>query len=176
MDTVNIILEIIKYTLPSLIVFLTAYYLMKQYLGHQTMMKSMEIKNKDENTLTSVKLQAYERLTLFLERIQPYNLYLRLNSAEINAKALQNAMMIALQQEYEYNLTQQLYVSNNLWKIIKLAKDQTADIIAQCGDNVYNTDPAPALMEKINRVLTELKTSPIEHAKAAIRKEMELVI
>lgn len=176
METVNIILEIIKYTLPSLIVFATAYYLMKKFLDHQNIMKSMEIKSRDDGNLLSVKLQAYERLTLFLERIMPYNLYLRLHNSEMDAKSLQRAMMITLQQEFEYNLTQQLYVSNNLWKIITMAKDQTADIISQCGDKVYNTDPAPALMEKINRVMNEIKRSPIEHAKAAIRKEMELVI
>ncbi len=176
MTTVNIILEIIKYTLPSLIVFFTAYYLIKQYLGHQTIMKSMEIKGRDDAQLVSVKLQAYERLTLFLERIMPYNLYLRLNSKESSAKGLYTAMMIALQQEYEYNMTQQLYVSNNLWKIVKLAKEQTADIISQCGEHVSETDPSTALMDRIGVVMGSLKTNPIEQAKAAIRKEMELVI
>ncbi len=176
MDIITIILEIIKYTLPSVIVFLTAYYLLRQYLNHQTMMTAMDIKSRDDSTLISVKLQAYERLTMFLERIMPYNLYLRINTGEMSAKSLQQAMMIAIQQEYEYNMTQQLYVSRNLWEIVKLAKEQTADIISQCGDNVYNTDPANALMDKIGRVMNELKISPIEHAKAAIRKEMELVI
>jgi hypothetical protein len=176
MDIVGIILDILKYTLPSLIVFATAYYLLKQYLNHQTVLKSMEIKSKDDNTLTAVKLQAYERLTLFLERIMPYNLYLRLNNSELNAKTLQNAMLIALQQEYEHNLTQQVYISNNLWKIIKLAKDQTVDIISQCGDHVYNTEGTDALMNKINKVMNELKINPIEQAKAAIKKELELVI
>jgi hypothetical protein len=176
MDIVGIILDILKYTLPSLIVFATAYYLLKQYLNHQTVLKSMEIKSKDDNTLTAVKLQAYERLTLFLERIMPYNLYLRLNNSELNAKTLQNAMLIALQQEYEHNLTQQVYISNNLWKIIKLAKDQTVDIISQCGDHVYNTEGTDALMNQINKVMNELKINPIEQAKAAIKKELELVI
>lgn len=176
MDIITIILEIIKYTLPSLIVFLTAYYVLKQYLNHQTMMKSMDIKSRDDSSLVQVKLQAYERLTMFLERIMPYNLFLRLNSGDMNAKALQQAMMLAIQQEYEYNMTQQLYISRNLWEIIKLAKEQTADIISQCGDNVYNTDTPTVLMDKIGRVMNELKISPIEHAKAAIRKEMELVI
>ena len=170
------LLEILKYTLPSLIVFATAYYLLKKYLDHQVMMKSMEIKGRDDSQLITVKLQAYERLTLFLDRIMPYTLYLRLQSKEMSAKSLQSAMLVALQQEFEYNLTQQLYVSNNLWQIIKLAKEQTADIISQCGDHVYNTDPAPALMDKINKVMSELKTSPLDHAKMAIRKEMELVV
>ena len=176
MDTISTILDILKYILPSLVVFATAYYLLKQYLNHQTALKSLELKSKDDNTLTAVKLQAYERLTLFLERIMPYNLYLRLNNSDLNAKSLQNAMLIALQQEYEHNLTQQVYISNNLWKIIKLAKDQTVDIISQCGDHVYNTDGPDALMSKINKVMNELKMNPIEQAKAAIKKEMELVI
>ena len=61
-------------------------------------------------------------------------------------------------------------------KIIKLAKDQTARIIKQCGDKVYNTDPSSAIMDKINSVMNEIKTNPLEYAKAAIKKEMELVV
>ena len=86
----SILLEIIKYTLPSLIEFATAYYLMKQYLDTQIALKSMEIKTNSEQTLTSVKLQAYERLTLFLDRIMPYNLYLRLSTKDTSAKPLQS--------------------------------------------------------------------------------------
>ena len=176
MDIINIILEIVKFTLPSVIVFMTAYYLMKNYLDHQTNMKAMDIKSRAESTLVSVKLQAYERLILFLERIMPYNLYLRLKSNELNAKALQQAMILAIQQEYEHNMTQQLYVSKSLWRIIQMAKEQTVEIISKCGDNVNNTEDATALMDKISLVMAELKTNPIDHAKMAIKKEMELVI
>ena len=172
----QVFLEILKYTLPSLIVFLTAYFLLKQVLGQQTLIKSIDQKANQDQSALQLRLQALERLTLLLDRITPYNLYLRLNSPNLSAKDLQTSMMIAIQQEFEYNLTQQLYVSSNLWKIINLAKDQTVEIISQCGDKCYNTDPSQALMEKINRVTNEIKVNPIEQAKAAIRKELSLYI
>ena len=126
------VLEIIKYTLPSLIVFATSYYLLRQYLNNQYNMKALEMRSKYSQDAIPLKLQAYERLLLFCERINLHNLILRLKTSNMTNLELKNAMIISIQKEYEHNMAQQLYASQKLWDIITLAKNDTISIIGQC--------------------------------------------
>jgi len=80
---------------------------------------------KQENTKTAIglKLQAYERIILFLERIHPRNSILRFNLQDANALQLQKELIGAIRQEFDHNITQQLYVSNETWNLVKSAKE-----------------------------------------------------
>jgi hypothetical protein len=94
------ILEIIKITVPALIVFLTVKYLMQGYLNKEYQLKALDIeKKKNENTLP-LKLQAYERLSLFCERISVPTLLIRIKEEGMSARQLRLQMLLAIQQEY----------------------------------------------------------------------------
>ena len=110
--------EILKYTIPALIVFATSYFLLKQYLGSEYELKALELKSKYSKDAIPLKLQAYERLLLFCERISIPNLLLRLKTKNMNANDLKNVMVISVQKEFEHNMAQQLYASQKLWDII----------------------------------------------------------
>jgi hypothetical protein len=86
------------------------------------------------------------------------------------------SMMVTVQQEYEYNLAQQLYVSPNLWKIISIAKDQVLQVISQTGELTNPDDQSNVLLERINLVISQMKTHPLEQAKEAIKKEVDLLL
>ena len=73
----SVILELVKITVPALIVFLTVYYLMKHFLENQYQVKMLEYKQNQQNTTIPLRLQAYERLSLFCERISIPSLVLR---------------------------------------------------------------------------------------------------
>src|SRR5690606_3917144 len=108
----SVILEIIKITIPALIVFATVHTLLKQYLEKQYQLRKLDLKQDQTKTTTRLRLQAYERLSLFCERISIPSLILRLRSEKMNAMELRLAMMIAIQKEFEHNITQQVYVSD----------------------------------------------------------------
>lgn len=122
-------LDLAKIVLPALMVFLTAFFVLKSYLENEQAQKILELKSDRKKIALPLQLQAYERLALFLERISPENLIMRTNSPELNAVSLQNALIQSVRMEYEHNLSQQIYISNEAWTLIKNAKEDVVRII-----------------------------------------------
>lgn len=169
------ILEIIKLTVPALIVFLTVYYLLKKFIEGQERMKMLEIKEKQQQTSTPMRLQAYERLSLFCERISIQSLVLRLNKNGLSAAEFQISLLLAIQQEYEHNITQQVYVSEKLWSIIKMAKDDAVNFVSLVAESV---DPKANAMDLANSLMdyqAKRPTSGQDQALIAIKKEASLI-
>ena len=113
------ILEIIKVTVPALIVFLTVRSLMQEHQKKEVQLKALDLQKANQSTVLPMKLQAYERLSLFCERIAVPTLLFRLRQDGMSANHLRLQMLLTIQQEYEHNITQQVYVSPQLWEIIK---------------------------------------------------------
>lgn len=169
-------IEILKYTLPALVVFVTVYSIMKSFMKNQLAIESLKFKQKNINELLPLKLQAYERLALFAERISVDNLSYRLSSAGMDAGTLSSAMVMGIQQEYEHNLSQQIYVSDKLWEIVTLAKNQNQEIIAQAADQVGENGTAAQLIGEISKLMQNAGVNPISHLRKAIKKEIEIVL
>lgn len=177
MNTViSVLLEIIKITVPALIVFLTVYYLLKQYLDSQLKLRSLEFKQNQQSTTVPIRLQAYERLSLFCERIAIPNLVLRLRQDNMSALELRMAMLIATQQEFEHNITQQVYVSDQLWQIIKIARDDVMTVV----NEVYkNLDPNADMETYVKALFAHLDTRefmPLNQALVAVKKEAGILL
>ncbi|MEL6987723.1 MAG: hypothetical protein AAGK97_07800, partial [Bacteroidota bacterium] len=157
-------------------VFFTVYYLLKQYLNSQYQMQALSFKRENAGKSTPLKLQAYERLMLFCERIAIPNLLRRIRSSEMNVGTLKAALLIALQQEYEHNLTQQLYTSENLWKIIQFAKNDAIQMILNVGDSLDPNAPESQLAEALIDQISKRELDPLEKAKQAIKQEAGLLL
>jgi hypothetical protein len=172
----NTLLEIIKVTVPSLVVFATVYFLFKKFFDGQIALAQIKRATKKTHEALPLKLQAYERLMLYSERIKIQNLSLRLNIKDGKAPDLANAMMVAIQKEYEHNLAQQIYVSNQLWKIINMAKNQTIGIISEAKERLGADAHANNLIEECGEIIAKLGTDPLEQAKAAIKEEVSVIL
>ena len=166
----NVLFEVLKYTIPALVVFMTVYYLFKTYLEGQLRMKSLEMQSNRSKDSLPVRLQTYERLALFCERIRLQSLVFRLNQPGMEQNQLGRTMLIAIEQEYEHNMAQQVYVGEKLWEIILLAKNQNQELIhaamKQSGDFVQN----------LSALDKERSINPVDHAIAAIRQEMSVYL
>jgi hypothetical protein len=167
----SFILEVLKLTIPALIVFLTAYYVLKTYLESQLRLKSAEIRNQQVQTSLPLKLQAYERLSLFCERIAIPSLLLRLRREEMSAAELRLTLLLSIQQEYEHNITQQVYVSAQLWEIIKLARDEAVNFVTLVAGQVPAQAPAKELAQALIELLNQREATISEKALLAIKKE-----
>lgn len=165
------VLEIIKITIPSLIVFLTVYVLMKYHYKKVATIESMKLRSENANATMPLRLQAYERLALFCERISPENMLLRFKKESTNGKDLEKIMILAIKQEYDHNLTQQIYVSESLWSIIDMCKTQLMEIITRAGTADGSNNPS-VFAEVILDALDE--NNPIDTTLRAIRKEVEI--
>lgn len=173
--TMNTVLEIIKITLPALIVFGTVYVLMKHFFEEQQKIRLFKNHEKRKQAALPAQLTAYERLSLFCERISIPTMLMRVKQPNMQAKVLQLGLMMAAQQEYEHNITQQVYVSDNLWKIIQFAKDDVLNTINHVGENIDPNAPADDLAKALFAYLQEREVHPTEKALQAIKKEASLL-
>jgi hypothetical protein len=172
---INVILEIIKITVPALIVFLTVNSIMKNYLEKQYQLKLLENKQNNKNTTTPMRFQAYERLSLFCERISIPNLLLRLREKGQTAAELKLKLLMTVQQEFEYNITQQVYLSDQLWQIIKLSKEDVMNIISVVAEKIDPKAPSEELSSALIRFLETQQSTALEKALLAIKREATIL-
>ncbi len=123
-------LEILKFTLPGLIVFATAYFLLKMYLDDRRRAEMLPLRAESQKITLPLRLQAYERLILLCERVSLPNVLLRIRTQGMSAAELRGALLVAVSQEFEHNTAQQLYVSGTLWQIMQVAKQETLSLIS----------------------------------------------
>lgn len=171
-----IILEILKYTLPSIVVFFTAYYLLKQQTDREITLKDKELQKekvkKNNELLLPIRLQAYERLILFLERIHPHQLIIRNSNPNLSLFNFQSILIKSIRDEYEHNLSQQLYVSDNSWQKVRDAKEECIKQVNFSASKLDSNAKSSDLGGLIIQNFAELKVNPIQEAIAELKKEV----
>ena len=123
-----------------------------------------------------MKLQAYERLSLFCERIAIPSLLLRLRSEDQTAGLLRMAMLVSIQQEFEHNITQQVYVSEQLWQIVKMARDEAVNLVAIVAEKVGPKADGKELAQALFNIVNQREVMAVEKALVAIKKEAAIVL
>jgi hypothetical protein len=166
-------LEILKYVLPSLVVFLTAAWIMQAFLKREDSRRKLEVSLKNYKTITPIRLQAYERIVLFLERVSPESLILRVTRQGMTAKQLQSEMINSIRAEFEHNLSQQVYISNEAWELVKSARSNLIKMINTCAENVNPEAPAFNLSKAILEAVMEMDKQPSNQAIDFLKKEMQ---
>jgi hypothetical protein len=132
-----------------------------------------ERKKEREKVLIPLRLQAYERMVLFLERINPPNMLTREMQSGLTAGQLQALVLKSVRDEYEHNMSQQLYIDENSWEQIKAAKEKIVQTVNTSAAKVKPDDPAIKLANEILTFKFDANTDPIEKAMAAIKKEIK---
>lgn len=172
----SVLLEIVKLTVPALIVFLTVYYLMKQYTEGQYQLRLLEFRQNQQKSTLPLRLQSYERLSLFCERISLPNLVMRVRREGMTAAELRLALLLSVQQEYEHNITQQVYVSDQLWEIVKIARDDTVNAVSLVYEKVDPKAPADQFAQALIHLVDQRESTGPEKALQAIKKEAGLLL
>ncbi|NOY37920.1 MAG: hypothetical protein GXO83_10140 [Chlorobi bacterium] len=167
-------LDLLKYILPSLVVFLTAYYVLRSMIRSQDARLKTEIVLGNQRIITPIRLQAYERMVLFLERISLESLIMRLNKPGMTVQQLHQLMLQTIRQEYDHNLSQQVYISPSAWEVIKNARGNILKIINTNFEKFKPDTPAIEFSRQLMEQLVEVEKQPtqtaIEYLKAEIRK------
>ncbi len=141
--------------LVALVVFLTAYYAIKKFLENDQRKQLLELKHDARNAMNPLRIQAYERITLFLERIEPNQLILRLNSVDLSAEQFKSLLLTTIRAEWEHNLSQQIYLSSTLWEEVVQAKEETVKLInlsaGKLPEGASGVDLATKILEQVAR-------------------------
>ncbi len=163
--------EIVKIILPAAIVFLTAYYLVKNFLDHESRKKTLDLKLANQTVITPIRLQAYERVILFLERINPNSMVMRLNKA-VSAAAFQGELLKTIRSEFEHNLSQQIYMSNKSWEAVVKAKEETIKLINIASTKINADATGMELAQAVISVSSQLTELPTKYAVDIIKREI----
>lgn len=167
------IFHLIGRMIHVLIIFAGAFFLLWYYLRHTRKTIPEAPKNEDQKIILPLRLQAYERFVLFLERIHPSNLVMRLNSPELTAMQLQSLLVRTIREEFEYNLSQQLYLSQHSWEMIRNAKEETVSMINQAFAKVGETATSSDLVKEIFEMSISWGKLPVDMALEGIKTELQ---
>lgn len=169
MDTSKII-EIISYTLPALITGGIALYFFKYHTINEENRRNFLLRKEKQNTSLPIRFQAYERMTLFLERISPAKLLVRVKPTGNNVSHYQKKLVQNIEQEFEHNLAQQIYITDTTWNAIVTAKNTQIKIIRTIAAE-EKTENAEQLREKIIQYSLENET-PTNTAISVLKNEV----
>lgn len=164
----QLILQLLLAILPAAIVGGAVYFVLRQLLRREDYRGGVELRKGQQATTLPLRLQAYERLSLLCERIQVNNLLLRAEREGRTANELRAVLLLNIQQEYEHNITQQIYVSEKLWQIVQAARDDTAEMISLAADAGGS---AQDMANRLVNMLVERGDNPLNTAQRAIRQE-----
>lgn len=167
---IDTIVELLFNIAPALLVGAIAFYFFKQHIENETNRRHFLLQKDLQKETFPLRLQAYERMALFLERIAPSKLLTRVNPTSSNKDDYEALLIATIEQEFEHNLSQQIYVSDQCWSITQAAKNATIQLIRKATLQ-EQTDTANKLREV---VLTELmdKPAPSNAALAFIKQEV----
>lgn len=117
------ILEIATYTLPAIITGGVAFGLLHKFFKNEENKRKFELLRENQRLGLPIRLQAYERIVLFLERINPINLMMRVEPNSLDPQSYATLLVHTIQTEYEHNIAQQIYFTPESWEIILKAKN-----------------------------------------------------
>jgi hypothetical protein len=167
----NSLIEILKIALPSGLVLFGMYLTAASFIKKDLVDKELQIRAETTKTLLPIRLQAYERMCLFLERIAPNNLLLRLSGRASNVAEFQQILLTDIRDEFSHNLSQQVYMSDEAWTAVKNSMNEISALINLI---TRELDPAEApieLSKKLFEVVISKGISPTDEALRIVKEE-----
>lgn len=161
-------------TLAALL--LVSYYLKKKNIYIKADGPSMSNLSESKKITIPLRLQAYERIVLFLERIQPASIVMRMQRPEMGAQELQLALARTIREEFDYNLSQQVYISSTAWEMIKNAREESISVINRASAQLSPEAPASELVKAIFNLALENETPVIAAAIHFVKDEARLMM
>lgn len=173
MQIPSYLLDILKFTIAGVGVIYVAFYLLKPYLDKSEQMQLVELKKTISSQTLPLRLQAYERIVLFVERVNPASMLIRLNEPGFSAAELHSIIVMEIRSEFQHNITQQIYVSSRAWAIVKRVKDDTLSVVTNAVKALPESATGLDLSKTILAHLSHLEDNPYDIASSIIREDME---
>ncbi|MDW5289740.1 hypothetical protein [Formosa sp. PL04] len=164
------IINLFLYTIPAVVTGLIAFYFFKEHTKNEDGRRRFLLKKELQVNAMPLRLQAYERMALFLERISPSKLLIRVQPMTANKEDYELLLINNIEQEFEHNLSQQIYISDDCWSIITAAKNATIQLVRKAA-MLEKTDSANKLREIVLSEMME-KRAPSDAALSFIKEEV----
>jgi hypothetical protein len=168
--------DILKITLPALIVFFTAWIILRNMIRNDSEKRRQEVILQGNRTITPIKLQAYERIVIFLERISLESLLMRVSNPDMTVSQLQSALLTAVRSEFEHNLSQQIYMSPQAWEVVRNARSNIIKLINSEAEKLKVDAPGIELSRLLLGRVMEMEHEPTRTAIDFIKGEVGRMI
>ncbi len=165
------ILELLFYCLPAVITGGVAYYFFQMHFANERNTRKFVLMRENQKAALPLRLQAYERMALLMERIDPGKALIRIQPVSDDKTDYANLVIAQIDQEFEHNLTQQIYVSDECWHIISTAKNATIQLLRKTANDPQVRD-ADHLRETVLGGMFD-KATPSSAALAYIKNEVK---
>lgn len=174
--TMEALTDILKITIPALIVMFTAWILIRNLIKNDQDKRKQELILQNSRTVVPIKLQAYERIVLFLERISLESLLVRVSTPGMTAGQLHSALLTTIRSEFEHNLSQQIYMSPQAWEVVRNARSGTIKIINGEFEKLAEGANGMAFSKILLESIMELEKEPTRAAIDFIKGEVGRMI
>jgi hypothetical protein len=164
-------IDLLKILIPTGFVLIGMYVITKTFLNKQKEHNKLELTNRNSESITPLRLQAYERMTLFLERIAPNFLLLRLYERAVQVNDFQAILLKEIREEYNHNLAQQIYMSSETWDEIKVAMNEMLSLVNQSAAELKTDDAAIKLSKRIFDKVVNEERDPTRKALLMLKAE-----
>jgi hypothetical protein len=168
----ELLMDILKITIPALLVLITAWLVLRGMMKNDQDKRRQELILQTSRTVTPIKLQAYERIVLFLERISLESMLVRVSSPGLSASRLHSALLTTIRNEFEHNLSQQIYMSPQAWEVVRNARSNMIKIInseiEKMPEKATGMEFSRKLLETVMGLDKEPTRAAIEYIKAEI--------
>jgi RNase H-fold protein (predicted Holliday junction resolvase) len=162
--------QLLAYTFPAIITAVIAYFFFKMHTENEEKRRRYLLHKEHHKDVLPLRLQAYERMALFLERIHPSKLLIRVIPFSTDKNDYERLLIHHIEQEFEHNLAQQIYISDECWTVINTAKSTTIQNIRRANMS-EKVDSANKLREVILSDLLD-KTAPSQTALSYVKSEV----
>ena len=169
----NTLLELIKILVPASVVLYAVYLMVRSFIAKEIELKKVEVRGRSIETVLPIRLQAYERITLFLERISPQSLIFRLSDPAYLAKDLHRILLDEIRNEYNHNVSQQVYMSEFVWNLVKTAKEDLTAAINEVAAAVAPEARAIDFSKQLLQHILDKKEDSIALALSELKKEIQ---
>lgn len=169
----NELIEILKYCIPSVIVFAITYYLMNTFFEREKKLKQEENRALARKDYIPLRIQAYERAALYLERIDPNNLIMRLHTPGMSASRLHGELLKVIREEYNHNMVQQIYMTPRAWNQLKQAKEESVKIVNMAMQKMTDHATGMELSTAIFEIVSKLDKLPSEVALEKVKADFQ---
>lgn len=169
--TEDSILQVLFYLLPAVVVGVIAFYFFNLHTRNEERRRRFLLHKEAQKHALPVRLQAYERMALFLERIAPGNLLIRIKPFKNRKEDYSTLLIKTIEQEFEHNLAQQIYISDECWNVIKASKNATINNIRKTAAK-EGIETADELRHDILNSLID-QQPPSETGLAYIKREVK---
>ncbi len=167
------LIEFIKILAPAAFVLYGMFLVTKTFLNKDFEKKIIELKVKHFDTTIQIRLQAYERMALFLERITPTNLIPRVNENGYIVAQLHAILLNEIRQEFNYNLSQQIYLSDETWQKIRNSTELVTSLINDAASELSPEAPSMELVKKVFELVITSGNTVTNDALLALKTEAQ---